>query len=99
MKCQKRGEWHFGMSPEACANGGGTFYPTPCFTLLRCIDARPRKDDPGFRQVFEDWVRENEVDIYDPLDLAQCEQARIALGYEGDHLDDHEVCDTFDEWK
>lgn len=86
-----------GMSPEACHHGGGEFYRTACITLKRCIDARPREGEPGYRSTFEDWVFENEVEIYDPYIEDQCDTARVALDYEPDHLDDQEICDTFNE--
>jgi len=86
-----------GMSPEACHNGGGQFYRTACITLQRCIEARPREGEDGYRPSFEDWVIENEVEIYDPYIEEQCETARVALDYEPDHLDDQEICDTFNE--
>ncbi|KAL7552860.1 hypothetical protein ACHAWF_016105 [Thalassiosira exigua] len=95
MECQDRGEWQFGLSPKACANGGGTFYPTPCVTLYRCIEGRPRDGDPGFNKAFEEWVIENEVHIYDPSDLDQCKQARRALGYDETYPGDKKVCETF----
>lgn len=91
MECQDRGYWHFGMSSEACHNGGGQFYPTRCIILQRCIDDRPLEGEDGFRQVFEDWVEENEVHIYDAGDKEQCEDARTALDFDRDHIDDQEI--------
>lgn len=40
---------------------------------------------------------EEEIEIYDPYIEEQCETARSALDYESDYLDDHEICDTFNE--
>lgn len=97
MKCKDRGEWHMGMSPEACHHGGGEFYRSACITLKRCIDSRPREGEPGYRSTFEEWVKEEEVEIYDPYTEEQCDTARVALDYEPDHLDDQEICDTFNE--
>ena len=84
-----------GMSAEACHHGGGQFFRNPCITLQRCIDARPRKGEDGYKETFEDWLYENEVEIYDPGDQEQCERAREALDYEPDYYNDYEVCDTF----
>lgn len=42
-------------------------------------------------------MKEEEIDIYDPYIEEQCETARVALDYEPDHLDDQEICDTFNE--
>ncbi|EJK54609.1 hypothetical protein THAOC_25745, partial [Thalassiosira oceanica] len=94
MKCQNRGKWHMGMSDE-CSNGGGQWFRTPCITLHRCIDARPRKDEDGYSESFEEFVVENEIEIYDHTDLEQCQTARAALGFDVDHPNDHEVCDLF----
>ena len=80
-----------GMSLEACHNGGGQFFRTACVTLQQCIDDRPLEDEVGFIPAFEDWVVENEIDIYDPRDEEQCKQARVALGYDEDHLNDFEI--------
>ena len=60
-----------GMSEEACAHGGGSFFRSPCITLYQCIDARPRKGDIDFNPVFEDFVVAGEIDIYDPYDEEQ----------------------------
>ena len=84
-----------GMSPEACANGGGQFFRTRCIALQKCIDARPREDEVGYIQQFEDWVVSNEVEIYDPSDEEQCERARTALNFDSQYLDDQEVCEAF----
>ncbi|EJK44919.1 hypothetical protein THAOC_36505 [Thalassiosira oceanica] len=94
MKCQNRGKWHMGMSDE-CSNGGGQWFRTPCITLYRCIDARPRKDEDGYSESFEEFVVENEIEIYDHTDLEQCQTARAALGFDVDHPNDHEVCEEF----
>ena len=96
MKCANRGFWYMGMSTEACHNGGGQFFRTACITLQRCIDARPRKGEDGYRDVFEDWVLAEEIEIYDPSDQEQCEQARVALDYDADYYNDYEVCVTFE---
>ena len=97
MECKDRGDWHMGMSPEACHNGLGVFYRTACTTLQRCIDARPREGEPGYRSTFEEWVIEEEIEIYDPYIEDQCERARVALDYESDYLNDQEICDAFNE--
>lgn len=85
-----------GMSAEACHHGGGQFFRNPCITLKRCIDARPREGEDGYKPTFEEWVIAGEIDIYDPNDQEQCERAREALDYEPDYYNDYEVCDTFD---
>ena len=85
-----------GMSAEACLAGGGQFFRTPCITLQRCIDARPRKGEDGYKESFEEWVIAEEIDIYDPSDQEQCERAREALDYDAEYYNDYEVCDTFD---
>ena len=85
-----------GMSPEACHHGGGQFFRTACITLQRCIDARPRKGEDGYKESFEDWVLAEEIEIYDPGDREQCEQARVALDYDADYYNDYEVCETFE---
>ncbi|EJK76988.1 hypothetical protein THAOC_01211, partial [Thalassiosira oceanica] len=43
------------------------------------------------------WVKSNQVAIYDPHDEEQCEQARSALGYAPDYIDDFDVCQTFND--
>ena len=78
-----------------CSDGGGQWFRTPCITLHRCIDARPRKDEDGYSQSFEDFVVSNEIEIYDYTDLEQCQTARAALGFDIDHPNDHEVCGQF----
>ncbi|EJK60849.1 hypothetical protein THAOC_18739, partial [Thalassiosira oceanica] len=94
MKCQNRGKLHMGMSDE-CSNGGGQWFRTPCVTLHRCVDARPRKDEDGYSESFEEFVVENEIEIYNYTDLEQCQTARAALGFDVDHPNDHEVCEEF----
>ena len=79
-----------------CSNGGGQWFRTPCISLHRCIDARPRKDEDGYSQPFEDFVVDNELEIFDYTDSEQCQTARVALGFDGDHPDDDEVCGQFD---
>ena len=71
MECQKRGPWHTGLSSEACSHANGHWFPTPCVTLQRCIDARPLPDDLFFNQQFEDWVETEEIEIYDASDEEQ----------------------------
>ena len=71
MKCQARGPWYTGLSPEACSHANGHWFPTPCITLQRCIDARPLPDDPFFNPQFEDWVEAEEIEIYDASDDEQ----------------------------
>ena len=78
-----------------CSDGGGQWFRTPCITLHRCIDARPRKDEDGYSQSFEDFVVSNEIEIYDYTDLEQCQTARAALGFDVDHPNDDEVCGQF----
>ena len=85
-----------GMSAEACNNGGGQFFRTACITLQQCIDARPRKGEDGYKDSFEGWVLAEGIEIYDPSDQEQCEQARVALDYDADYYNDYEVCDTFE---
>lgn len=63
-----------GMSPEACHNGGGQFIRTACITLQNCINERPLENEDGYSSVFDDWVRENDIDIYDARDEGQCKQ-------------------------
>jgi len=96
MACQNRGMWHMGMSEEACSEGNGRWYRTPCVTLYKCIESRPHPGDRGYRDSFEDWVIDNELVIYDPSDLDQCEETRAALGFDENHLDDNAVCDYFE---
>lgn len=86
-----------GMSAESCHKGGGSFFRSPCITLYQCIDARPREIDPGFNQVFEEWVVAGDIDIYDPYEEEQCAIARSELGYNEDYANDYEVCKTFNE--
>ena len=38
---------------------------------------------------------ESEIEIYDYTDMEQCETARVALGFDGDHPNDDEVCEQF----
>jgi hypothetical protein len=97
MHCKDRGKWHMGMSPEACMNGGGQFFRSRCITLQKCIDARPRDDEVGYNQQFEDWVQSNEIEIYDSSDEAQCEHTREALNFDSQYLDDQDVCETFND--
>lgn len=42
---------------------------------------------------FEDFAQGLVID--DAADLARCEEIREELGYEADHLDDVEVCESF----
>jgi len=86
-----------GMSPEACTHGGGSFFRSPCITLYQCIDLRPRKGDPEYNPVFEDFVVDGEIDIYNPYDEEQCIKARTELGHSEDEINDHEVCKKFNE--
>ena len=39
---------------------------------------------------------ESEIEIYDYTDMEQCETARVALGFDGDHPNDDEVCEQFE---
>ncbi|EJK77642.1 hypothetical protein THAOC_00512 [Thalassiosira oceanica] len=43
------------------------------------------------------WTKDNQIAIYDPHDEEQCEQARTALGYAPDYIDDFDVCQTFND--
>ena len=99
MICQKRGPLHTWLSPEACSNANGQWFRNPCSTLQRCIADRPAKGDPDFNEQFEQWVLDEELDIYNINDQEQCSQTRVALGYEETHLDDGAVCETFQEYK
>ena len=65
--------------------------------MYECIEERPRKGDDEFREEFEDWVRAEEVDVYDPTIEKNCHTARVALGFEGDNQIDGEVCKAFKE--
>lgn len=85
------------LSQEACENGGGQFYRTPCVTLQKCIDNRPRKGDDGFRSTFEDWIAEEKIEIYDPHDEDDCRSTRVALDFDEDYPIDQIICDTFQE--
>merc|ERR1719199_585438 len=96
MTCQKRGLFHTGLSEDACSNVGGKWFRTACINLYTCIEARPRNGD-GYKDSFEEWVKINQVAIYDPHDEEQCEQARSALGYVPDYIDDFDVCQTFND--
>jgi len=69
-----------GMSPEACEHGGGRFFRSPCITLYQCVDARPRKNDPDYNQVFEDMVVDGEIDIYNPYVEEQCKKSADGTG-------------------
>ena len=42
-------------------------------------------------------MKDNEISIYDPHNEEQCEQARVALGYGPDYIDDFDVCRTFND--
>ncbi|EJK74811.1 hypothetical protein THAOC_03490, partial [Thalassiosira oceanica] len=57
--------------------------------------SRPHLGDVGYRESFEDFVIDEDLVIYDPSDLDQCQRTRAALGFDDNHLDDHEVCDFF----
>lgn len=83
------------MSEEPCSQGKGKWYRTPCITLYTCIESRPHLGDVGYRESFEDFVIDEDLVIYDPSDLDQCQRTRAALGFDDNHLDDHEVCDFF----
>lgn len=97
MECKNRGEWFMGMSEEVCHNAGGQWFRSPCISLYVCIENRPRQGDPAFNQKFEDFVLDNDIDIYDYTNEEHCETTRAALGYDNDHPNDHDVCNTFNE--
>ena len=99
MTCQNDGPLHTWLSPEPCSIANGQWFRNPCYTLQRCIANRPTKDDPDFNEQFEDWVLDEDMDIFNPFDQEQCSQTRVALGYEETHLDDGAVCETFNEYK
>lgn len=86
-----------GMSEEVCHNAGGQWFRSPCISLYVCIENRPRQGDPAFNQKFEDFVLDNDIDIYDYTNEEHCETTRAALGYDNDHPNDHDVCNTFNE--
>jgi hypothetical protein len=45
MTCQNRGPFHLGISQQACENAGGAWFRSPCTTLKKCIDDRPKRFD------------------------------------------------------
>ena len=94
MKCQNDGPLHTWLSPDPCTSANGQWFRNPCHTLQRCIDNRPTKDDPDFNEQFEDWVQDEELDIYNTHDQEQCSQTRVALGYDENYLDEYK-CDPF----
>ena len=59
--------------------------------LYVCIENRPRQGDPAFNQKFEDFVLDNDVDIYDYTNEEHCETTRAGLGYDKDHPNDHDL--------
>ena len=46
MTCRDFGLYHLGISPEACENASGKWFPNPCHTLKKCIKNRPTVE-PG----------------------------------------------------
>ena len=99
MTCQNDGPLHTWLSPEPCSSANGLWFRNPCYTLQECIADRPAKEDPDFNEQFEDWVQDEELDIYNTHDQEQCSQTRVALGYDENYLDDKAVCETFKEIK
>ena len=97
MNCVTRGPFHTGLSPEACSNANGHWFPTPCITLQRCVDNRPFEDDDYFNEAFELWVVQSDAEIYDASDQDQCTKVRVALGYDAAPVNDNIVCDSFNE--
>ena len=58
MECINKGPWHFGLTAEACENGGGKYSRSPSLRLQECIAERPSVGDThGYSRAFEDWVR------------------------------------------
>ncbi|EJK59231.1 hypothetical protein THAOC_20576 [Thalassiosira oceanica] len=95
MKCRDNGKWHMGMSKESCEKGRGLWFRSPCYALYECVNGRPLPHEQGYRARIETWIVSSGVDLYDPTDPKQCETTRQALGYDKNHADDVEVCDTF----
>mmetsp|Transcript_27072 Transcript_27072/g.61710 ORF Transcript_27072/g.61710 Transcript_27072/m.61710 type:complete len:1967 (+) Transcript_27072:236-6136(+) len=95
MVCQNHGPWHLGMSEEACSNAGGSWFPSPCYTLQNCINDRPANGTQGYSPSFEQFAAR--ITITDPSNATQCNNARQQLGYTPDYPFDVEVCQTFYE--
>ena len=91
MTCQNLGPWHSWLTPEACSFANGVWVRNPCILLQECISSRPKQGDSTYNEQFEQWVNENDLEIYNPGDESQCSQARVALGYEDPYLDDSQV--------
>lgn len=93
MTCSKLGNWHLGVSREACENVGGIWTRSPCLTLKKCIDNRPGPEDEGFSITFEEFASKLIID--DPADEERCGEVRSKLGFDKDFSFDTEVCDEF----
>ena len=99
MECQYPGLWHLGLSSEACENGGGVWFRSPCLELQECINNRPQNctdgtgpyfnstppcvPNPVFSQSFENFAVG--LVINDPSDQEQCGNTRQGLGFDPDY--------------
>jgi hypothetical protein len=64
MTCKNKGPFHLSISEEACENAGGKWFRTPCITLKRTIDQRPRRFDMDNPKLCQD------NDTLDQMNLA-----------------------------
>jgi len=97
MECQYPGLWHLGLSSEACENGGGRWFRSPCLLLKECIDNRPKKckagtgpsstkpcmPNPAYSRAFENFAAGLVID--NPSDEDQCGNTRTGLGFDPDY--------------
>ena len=93
MTCSNKGDWHLGISREACENVGGVWTRSDCLTLKDCIDNRPEPGTEYFSASFEDFAVTLVID--NAANKDQCGAARQALGFDEDFQFDTEVCDEF----
>ncbi|EJK60394.1 hypothetical protein THAOC_19262 [Thalassiosira oceanica] len=75
--------------PIACSNAGGSWFPSPCYTLQNCINDRPANGTQGYSPSFEQFAAS--IAITDPSNATQCSDARQKLGYSSDYPFDVEV--------
>ena len=78
-------------SPQVCQ------FDSDCQPNSKCEFGEPSLPTECLFTVgpFEDFAQDLVID--DAADLQRCEEVREELGYEPDHLDDIEVCETFDD--
>jgi len=66
-----------------------------CKELQDCIQDRPKEGESGFSKSFEEFAKPLEID--DPRNETQCEDARYGLVYDKAYLDDTEICKHFQD--